>query len=286
MNTEQWPFVQVDVFAHEVWQGNPVTVFYDVPAQMEKEALQALAREMHGPETLFVTECSDGSRVCLARLFTPERELSSLGHAALGAYYVLQQQGKTQEGLIHLAAAKESVVCHEDDQQWIWMATAPLMVKGLATAVGEWLNQCGLGHTAINGMMPPAWVPSELPQILVFVNSVLDLEKIHVSREHLLTMDQKWGAKGLYALALSGAGAFTARYFSEHYLVAPAAAAMALGSYLLYCAGETQARRFVVTTTDERFSEVHVRLNTQRPGSLEIGGHVVASVRGAVSLGR
>ena len=87
-------FVQIDVFASERLQGNPLAVFTDARGLSDTE-MQSIAREVNLQETTFVlprpaaVERDQGVKV---RIFTPNEELPFAGHPTLGTAMVLRNR--------------------------------------------------------------------------------------------------------------------------------------------------------------------------------------------------
>jgi len=93
-NTRRFHFVQMDVFASERLQGNPLAVFTDARGLSDLE-MQAIARETNLQETTFVfprdpaIENTHGVKV---RIFTPDQELPFAGHPTLGTAMVIRNR--------------------------------------------------------------------------------------------------------------------------------------------------------------------------------------------------
>ena len=85
-------FVQIDVFASQRLQGNPLSVFTDARGLSDSE-MQDFARETNLQETTFVLpreaaiEAQEGVKV---RIFTPDEEIPFGGHPTLGTATVLR----------------------------------------------------------------------------------------------------------------------------------------------------------------------------------------------------
>ena len=94
MNPElrRFPFVQLDVFSSQPFEGNSLAVFPDGRG-LSDQHMQALAREMNLSETTFVlprdpaVERERGVRV---RIFTVREELPFAGHPTLGTAFALR----------------------------------------------------------------------------------------------------------------------------------------------------------------------------------------------------
>jgi trans-2,3-dihydro-3-hydroxyanthranilate isomerase len=87
------PYEIVDVFTDRPFTGNPLAVVFDAES-LATEQLQALAREFHLSETVFVLPPTTADATYRARIFTPEEELPFAGHPSVGAAVtVLRRRG-------------------------------------------------------------------------------------------------------------------------------------------------------------------------------------------------
>jgi trans-2,3-dihydro-3-hydroxyanthranilate isomerase len=78
------PYEIVDVFTDRPFTGNPLAVVFEAEA-LASEQMQALAREFHLSETVFVLRPVVPEATYRARIFTPEAELPFAGHPSVGA---------------------------------------------------------------------------------------------------------------------------------------------------------------------------------------------------------
>jgi trans-2,3-dihydro-3-hydroxyanthranilate isomerase len=93
-NTRRFHFVQVDVFASQRLQGNPLAVFTDARGLSDLE-MQAIARETNLEETTFVLPrdlAVENTRGVKVRIFTPDQELPFAGHPTLGTAMVIRNR--------------------------------------------------------------------------------------------------------------------------------------------------------------------------------------------------
>jgi trans-2,3-dihydro-3-hydroxyanthranilate isomerase len=94
LDTRRLHFVQIDVFAPQRLQGNPLAVFTDARGLSDLE-MQAIARETNLQETTFIfprdvaVESTQGVKV---RIFTPIEELPFAGHPTLGTAMVIRNR--------------------------------------------------------------------------------------------------------------------------------------------------------------------------------------------------
>jgi trans-2,3-dihydro-3-hydroxyanthranilate isomerase len=87
----------VDVFTDRPFAGNPLAVVYGAK-DLATEQFQALAREFHLSETVFVLPPSDPAASYRARIFTPETELPFAGHPSVGAAVTTVRRGEAPVG--------------------------------------------------------------------------------------------------------------------------------------------------------------------------------------------
>jgi trans-2,3-dihydro-3-hydroxyanthranilate isomerase len=78
------PYEVVDVFTDRPFTGNPLAVVFDADG-LGSDQMQALAREFHLSETVFLLKPTSPQATYRARIFTTERELPFAGHPSVGA---------------------------------------------------------------------------------------------------------------------------------------------------------------------------------------------------------
>jgi trans-2,3-dihydro-3-hydroxyanthranilate isomerase len=89
----------VDVFTDRPFTGNPLAVVFGAEA-LAAEQMQALAREFHLSETVFVLAPTDSAATYRARIFTPEEELPFAGHPSVGAAVTGARLGRFGPGTV------------------------------------------------------------------------------------------------------------------------------------------------------------------------------------------
>ncbi len=81
-------FVTLDVFTKDRFAGNPLAVVLESDG-LEKDAMQAIAREFNLAETVFVMQPSNQRHRAMLRIFTPKAELPFAGHPTVGTAVLL-----------------------------------------------------------------------------------------------------------------------------------------------------------------------------------------------------
>jgi trans-2,3-dihydro-3-hydroxyanthranilate isomerase len=81
-------FVTLDVFTRSRFAGNPLAVVLESDG-LDKDAMQAIAREFNLAETVFVMQPADPDHRAALRIFTPKAELPFAGHPTVGTAVLL-----------------------------------------------------------------------------------------------------------------------------------------------------------------------------------------------------
>lgn len=89
----------VDVFTDRPFTGNPLAVVFDADG-LSRDQMQALAREFHLSETVFVLPATVEGATYRARIFTPAEELPFAGHPSVGAAVVQCRRGLVRPGVV------------------------------------------------------------------------------------------------------------------------------------------------------------------------------------------
>lgn len=175
-------FVQIDVFASERLQGNPLAVFTDA-RELKDTEMQNIAREVNFQETTFVlprsavVEHEQGVKV---RIFTPNEELPFAGHPTLGTAMVLRNRLASASGaaapskiVLDLKAGKIPVTFTGDaDGQLFGEMQQIDPVFGKVHDRATVANLLGVKPTDISDAAPIQTVSTGLPFVIVLLTSL------------------------------------------------------------------------------------------------------------------
>jgi trans-2,3-dihydro-3-hydroxyanthranilate isomerase len=89
----------VDVFTDRPFTGNPLAVVFGAD-DLAGDQMQAIAREFHLSETVFVLPTTGPGATYRARIFTPARELPFAGHPSVGAAVTQLRRGLFTAGTV------------------------------------------------------------------------------------------------------------------------------------------------------------------------------------------
>src|SRR5262245_53173105 len=120
------PFHIVDVFAESLYAGNTLAVVRDA-ADLETQAMQAIAREFGFSETTFIVSDAHDAAV-RTRIFTPTFELPFAGHPTLGTAWVIREhllRGRPSDVTLALGVGAVPV---RFEGELCWLTAPPVAV--------------------------------------------------------------------------------------------------------------------------------------------------------------
>ena len=95
--TRRFQYVQLDVFASRLFDGNPLAVVIDAD-DLDTDTMQRIARWTNLSETAFLLRPTQPQADYRVRIFTTRQELPFAGHPSIGSAYVAIAAGKVTEG--------------------------------------------------------------------------------------------------------------------------------------------------------------------------------------------
>jgi trans-2,3-dihydro-3-hydroxyanthranilate isomerase len=148
----------VDVFTDRPFAGNPLAVVFGADS-LARDQMQALAREFHLSETVFILPPTVAEASYRVRIFTPEAELPFAGHPSVGAAVTQVRRGLLAAGPVtqECGAGVLPITVEEDGRATLTGGTpsigpeldpAPLLeASGLTTAdfAGPAVRKAGCG---------------------------------------------------------------------------------------------------------------------------------------------
>ena len=274
----------VDAFTREAFGGNPAGVVLlgkDSPFLSDRLMLQ-VAGELRYSETAFVQQNSPSEFT--VRYFTPASEVDLCGHATIAAFGVLRQEGIVGDGNVcmnHTLAGNLEVRIGE--QVMMQMAAARLVDKSLDI---NRLHNIMAPAAAIQWPdLPVEIISTGLPDIIMPVNSLEDLNALRPDMEALAELTRELDVVGVHAVALSDDGYIGhVRNFAPRYDIpeesATGTANAALTHYLLRqgIITENASCRFLQGEAMQRPSVVATVLSSN--GCIWVGGQCCIVAKG------
>jgi trans-2,3-dihydro-3-hydroxyanthranilate isomerase len=291
----RFPFVQLDVFTTQPFEGNSLAVVLDGRGFSDAE-MQALAREMNLSETTFILpreQSVERERGVRVRIFTVQEELPFAGHPTLGTAFQLRGSTGAREVVLDLNVGKVPVRFEEKTGEPLFGEMTQVNPKfGVQHDREAVARAAGLRDGDIDPSLPIQTISTGLPF------TVVPLRGLDVMRD--LQVDFR--GSGEY-LEISGGKFF---YFVTRETVDPAAR---LHARMMFYNGEDPATGSAagcaaawmvahgVAQPDERVL-IEQGVEMKRPSrifvcasreddrvvNVRVGGNVVEVIRGEVSF--
>jgi PhzF family phenazine biosynthesis protein len=279
MDSMKRQFVQVDVFAHAPYRGNPLAVVVDADG-LSTSDMQKFAKWTNLSETTFLLPPTNSAADYRVRIFTPTEELPFAGHPTLGSAHAWLTHGGTphdvetviQEckvGLIHLRRNSDSLA----------FAAPPLVRSGSPdeSTIIEAADSLGIERKSI---VDAAWVdngPGWLGLLLGSAEEVLAIQP--------RTMNLNLGVAGAYPVGSTFAYEVRAFYSSRGVtLEDPVTGSLnaSLAQWFIEN-GRFTAPYLASQGTAIGYAGV-IRVSTDDSNAVWIGGNVTTRISGFVDL--
>lgn len=191
----------VDAFTTEPFVGNPagvVLIDSDFPSD---RLMQQVAAEFRYSETAFV--CRDGVAEFTVRYFTPCGEVDLCGHATIASFGVLFKIGMIADGTLcinHTLAGDLQVRVGEK----VMMQMAEPHIFDTVVDIDRLHTIMGVKNA--QDELPMQVVSTGLPDIIMPVNSIDELNAIVPDMDALAQLSKELEVTGVHAFALSDDG--------------------------------------------------------------------------------
>ena len=296
--------LQVDAFATEPLAGNPAGVVPDADG-LTTDQMQAIARELSLSETAFVLSSDVADR--RLRYFTPTQEVDLCGHATIGSFAFLADEGRIEPGTSTLETNVGVLEIDLEADGSVWMSQDRPTISEVDLAYDRVADALGVDRAALEAVgvkLPLAVSSTGLPFLMVPVAYLSNVGDAAPDPAAIEALSADVGATGIYLFSFD---TLTADSTLHARMFAPAAgvpedpvtgtASGAVGAYLeRYGAldgGETPAGSAVDesgTSVDATTFPDELRLEqgyfVDRPGlvRVRVGGEVRVGGRGVVAL--
>jgi PhzF family phenazine biosynthesis protein len=285
-------FLQLDVFAARLCEGNPLAVLVGADA-LDGATMQRLARWTNLSETAFLLRPTQPGADYRVRIFTPRQELPFAGHPSVGSAYAAIEAGcvPAQPTLVQECAAGLLPVSVQGTGAMrrihvqappARIAPAPAALPGLLEHALRLSRVPATVHCVDNG---PHWLVCDLGQATAVRRLMPDLAAIAALCEaHAAVGVCVFGAEADGEAAMAVRAFCPADGIPEDPVTGSANAAIGA---LLHANGELAryGRSYVASQGREvgRDGYVEVGVDTAT-GAVTIGGHCVIGVRGKLTL--
>ncbi len=202
-------FYIVDAFTDEIFGGNPAGVVIlpegaDFPSD---EICVKTAKELRYSETAFIKRL--GGNEFNIRYFTPAAEVELCGHATIGSFAALRYGGYIGDGdfLNHTISGDLNITVN-GERVLMDMATPVKLneIKEEEKLVELYaiMGLSYLGQRAKGLKLTPQMISTGLPDIMMPVMSLADLDAIEPDFKALSDLSEKYEVVGVHAFTLDG----------------------------------------------------------------------------------
>ncbi len=303
---KQQRFIIADVFTEKQFGGNQLAVFTDA-AGLDSETMQNIAREMHFSETTFLFPPESGGDYRI-RIFTPETELPFAGHPLVGTGYVVAAERMkswtepTTTVTLETAVGPITVeVNTQNGRAGHTVMTQPLpVVRGALADVTAMAKALSLDAAEIESTgLPVEAVYNGITAIIVPLASLAAVKRAKADAGALERISSDMGAQTVLMFTreteLASSTVHCRVFAPAAGVMEDAATGSANGSFGYYLVRHRVVEVQAVTRvlSEQGFEmhrpsllhiEVDVELTTSEVAGVRVGGGVVISGRGEITL--
>ena len=282
-------FVQLDVFASRLFDGNPLAVVVDAEG-LDADAMQRIARWTNLSETAFLLPPTQPPADYRVRIFTPRQELPFAGHPSVGSAYVAIETGLVDTGMGALIQQCEAGllpvrVLGQGPERIIHVQAPPAQVRAMDDALRQ--RVASALHIALpqgkachvdNG---PHWILCDFDDAAAVRGLIPDMGAVAA-----LCVEQRAVGVGVFGREPSGAAAMAVRAFCPADGIAEdpvtGSANAAIMAWLASRADrDGYGQRYAASQGREVGCDGHVEVTRDASsGAITIGGHCVVGLRG------
>lgn len=289
----RFSFLQLDVFASRLLEGNPLAVVVGADA-LDAPTMQRIARWTNLSETTFLLAPTTPQADYRVRIFTPRQELPFAGHPSVGSAYAAIDAGcvaakgalvqECAAGLLPVQVVGEGAqrVIHVQAPPARVAAVEPAVVAALARAFGRAVPADAV-HAVDNG---PRWLLCDLDEATAVRTLTPDLGMLAaLCLQHGAVGVSVFGRERDGELGMAVRAFCPADGIPEDPVTGSANAA--IGALLHQRGGLARyGHRYVASQGREvgRDGRVQVCVD-EASGAVSIGGHCAVGVRGTFTVG-
>ncbi len=181
----------VDAFTNQIFGGNPAgVVLLGKEGFPNSSIMQQIAAELKHSETAFVRSAEP--HTFAFRYFTPEGEVNLCGHATVAAFILLRnEKGLAAGNYAADTAAGRLAISVEPDRIWMEMAPGKLLRYLSPEESADVCRAFGIGRPEWPELLRPCIVDTGLPDILLPVRSMEELDHAVLNREEVIRISKK-----------------------------------------------------------------------------------------------
>ena len=189
--------LQVDAFTDEPLTGNPAGVVPNADGLSERQ-MQSIAAEMAVSETAFLRSSDAADR--RVRYFTPTQEVDLCGHATIGSFAYLYDDG-LEPGTTTLETNVGTLEIEIEDDGTVWMTQDEPRIREVDVGYDRVADALGVDQAALEGAsadIPIAVSSTGLPFLIVPITYLSDLGNAEPDMRAIEELTAAVDATGVY----------------------------------------------------------------------------------------
>jgi PhzF family phenazine biosynthesis protein len=189
--------LQVDAFTDDPLTGNPAGVVPDADG-LSSEQMQAIAAEMAVSETAFLRSSETADR--RIRYFTPTQEVDLCGHATIGTFAHLHDEG-LEPGVTTLETNVGTLEIEVADDGTVWMTQDEPRIREVEVGYDRVADALGVDAAALEGAsddIPLAVSSTGLPFLIVPITYLSDVGTAEPDMAAIEALTDAVDATGVY----------------------------------------------------------------------------------------
>ncbi|APX95560.1 PhzF family phenazine biosynthesis protein [Natronorubrum daqingense] len=189
--------VQVDAFTDEAFGGNPAGVVPEAD-DLSEHQMQSIAAEMALSETAFLRSSDDADH--RVRYFTPTQEVDLCGHATIGSFAHLHDEG-LEAGTTTLETNVGTLEIDVADDGTVWMTQDAPQVREVDVGYGRVADALGVDQAALEGAsddIPLAASSTGLPFLIVPITYLSDVGNAQPDMHAIEKLSDSVDVTGVY----------------------------------------------------------------------------------------
>ncbi|WP_436343017.1 PhzF family phenazine biosynthesis protein [Natronorubrum sp. FCH18a] len=189
--------LQVDAFTDEPLAGNPAGVVPEADGLSDGQ-MQSIAAEMAVSETAFLRSSETADH--RVRYFTPTQEVDLCGHATIGSFAHLHDEG-LETGTYTLETNVGELEIELEPDGTVWMTQDTPEIREVDVGYDRVADALGVGQAALEGAsddIPLAVASTGLPFLIVPITYLSDLGSADPDMHAIEDLTEEFDATGIY----------------------------------------------------------------------------------------
>ena len=295
-------FQIVDAFTDKIFGGNPagIVILPKYESFPDDETMRKTAAELRYSETAFVKQLDENR--FQTRYFTPAAEVELCGHATIGTFYTLLQNGmiqagktyinETLSGTLEIVVNEDSILMDMAKPQIFESIEDEAALKELYEIMGLSYENQGTCAAKPEIYFVPRKVSTGLTDIMMPVKDEAELEKIAPDFAALTELSKRYEVVGVHAFTYNTEdGMIHARNFAPLYEIDEEAATGTSNgalTYYLYDYGMIEPEKIYTVVQGEKIQRPS-KISTQlilKDGQplIKVGGFAVTLAEGEIHV--